>query len=157
MEKVVRSIQVNKGRMQDAAKNSYAISLDIAEQLVARKGLAFRTAHKIVGSLVEEAVQKGNMPLAMLGAPDIAQVVKKQGSQLDADELMQIIKEVTPAKSLALRSSLGSPNPKEQEEAIQLSIRSLSGFKTGIQKRIDKVDTAFKSLSDSVQEYLRTS
>ena len=49
MTGLVRSLYIHKERMQEAASNSYAISLDIAEQLVVKKGIPFRSAHKVVG------------------------------------------------------------------------------------------------------------
>ena len=44
--------------MRETAKNSYALSVDIAEQLVIKKAMPFRLAHKLVGCLVE----KGSSP-----------------------------------------------------------------------------------------------
>ncbi|HKU50793.1 MAG TPA: argininosuccinate lyase, partial [Nitrososphaera sp.] len=49
---VVRSMHINKDRMEAAAKSSYAIALDIAEQFVLKNKIPFREAHKIVGGLV---------------------------------------------------------------------------------------------------------
>src|SRR6185503_7895554 len=51
----IRSLKVNKEKMRKAASTSYAIALDIAEQLVIKHRLPFRSAHKIVGALVDRA------------------------------------------------------------------------------------------------------
>ncbi|MGB8133620.1 MAG: hypothetical protein WCE99_05475, partial [Nitrososphaeraceae archaeon] len=59
-------LKVNVKRMREAAHDSYAISTDIAERLVLEKGISFRSAHSIVGSLVKKAVSKGNVRLSML-------------------------------------------------------------------------------------------
>ena len=71
MNGVVKSLNIHKERMEEAASNSYAISLDIAEQLVIKKGMPFRSAHKVVGALVEEAVSKNRSAFTSLQKEDI--------------------------------------------------------------------------------------
>ena len=44
--------------------------------------------------------------------------MEKNESNLEPQELMQIITEVTPRNALQFRLSAGSPNPKEQQEMI---------------------------------------
>jgi argininosuccinate lyase len=154
VNRVVTTIDVHKERMQETAKNSYALSVDIAEQLVIKKGMPFRLAHKLVGSLVERAArEKGQV--TMLKEQAIKEVLEKIGSDLQPAELMHVIQDVTPQRSLELRISFGSPNPKEQEEMIMFSRRRLSGYKEGVPKRKKNVDTAFQNLKRTVENYLK--
>ncbi len=156
MDGVVKTLQINKERMQQVASSSYAISLDIAEQLVTRHKLPFRSAHKIVGALVDKAASKGNMPLTKLELADIASVLKTLKSDIKAEELAKIIKEMTPEKSLQLRKSSGSPNPAEQEEMIQSLSQGVSNYKTGIGKRTKMVIGSFDNLAKTVEKYLQS-
>jgi argininosuccinate lyase len=155
VNRVVTSINVHKERMQETAKNSYALSVDIAEQLVIKKGMPFRLAHKLVGSLVEKAARENKGQVIMLEEQDIKEVLEKIESDLQPTELMHIIQDVTPQRSLELRISFGSPNPKEQEEMIMFSRRRLSGYKEGVPKRKKNVDDAFQNLKRSVENYLK--
>jgi argininosuccinate lyase len=155
VNRVVTSINVHKERMQETAKNSYALSVDIAEQLVIKKGMPFRLAHKLVGSLVEKAAHENKGQVIMLEEQDIKEVLEKIESDLQPTELMHIIQDVTPQRSLELRISFGSPNPKEQEEMIMFSRRRLSGYKEGVPKRKKNVDAAFQNLKGSVENYLK--
>src|SRR5918999_918191 len=77
MDHVVRSLQINKERMRQAASTSYAIAIDVAEHLVMQNKIPFRTAHKIIGVLVGKAASKGNIPLAKLEFADTASVQKR--------------------------------------------------------------------------------
>jgi argininosuccinate lyase len=154
VNRVVTTIDVHKERMQETAKNSYALSLDIAEQLVIKKGMPFRLAHKLVGSLVERAAREKGL-VTMLKEQAIKEVLEKIGSDLQPAELMHVIQDVTPQRSLELRISFGSPNPKEQEEMIMFSRRMLLGYKEGVPKRKKNVDTAFQNLKRSVENYLK--
>jgi argininosuccinate lyase len=149
---VVRTLQVRKAQMLEVSKNSYAIALDVAEQLVA-KGAPFRSAHKIVGALVAKAAEK-NIPLSKLDAKEIAAVLRQAKANVTGAELAQIVKEMTPERSIELRSSAGSPNPKEQDEMIKTARSKLAGYEQGVQKRAKFVQGSFDGLSKIVCGYL---
>ena len=156
MNSVIRSIEVHKERMKEVADNSYAISLDIAEQLVMRKGIPFRSAHKVIGALVERAANKNNMPLNMLQKEDVKAALKKIESDLQPHEVTQIIKEMTPNKALELRVSLGSPNPKQQQDMINSAYNRLAVYIQELSKRKKDVNAAFDNLSNNVNRYLNS-
>lgn len=152
----VRSLKINKERMRQAASTSYAIALDIAEQLVMKNKVPFRAAHRIVGALVDRAASKGNILLAKLQLSDIAPVLKAQKASVKPGELAKIIKEMTPEKSLQARKSTGSPNLQEQEEMIKSLSQGISNYKIGIQKRTKMVQGSFDNLDNTVRKYLQS-
>ncbi|HJU33947.1 MAG TPA: argininosuccinate lyase [Nitrososphaera sp.] len=154
MDQVVRSLQVNKERMWQAASTSYAIAVDIAEQLVMQKKIPFRIAHRIVGALVSKAVDKGNIPLAKLEFADASLVLEAHKVDLKPDELIKIINEMTPDKSLSARKSSGSPNLPEQEEMIKSLTQGISNYSAGIQRRTAMVEGSFDNLERTVKKYL---
>lgn len=154
MNGVVKSLNIHKERMEEAASNSYAISLDIAEQLVVKKGMPFRSAHKVVGALVEEAVSKNRSAFTSLQKEDIRTVLRRIESDLHPEELIQIMRQLTPIRSLQLRVSAGSPNPKEQREMISFSFRRLARYREEMSKRKKSVTVAFDKLAKSVESYL---
>jgi argininosuccinate lyase len=149
MRYIVNSLQVNKGKMLDSAKNSYAVSLDIAEELV-KKGVAFRQAHRIVGSLVKSASDM-KKSLAMLSEQEIKSAV---GKEFPADQLAKIVKGMSPARSLERRLSIGSPNPREQERMIKDRKLKANAYRTGIEKRTRRVTDVFGNLEKQVKSML---
>jgi argininosuccinate lyase len=155
MDYVVTSLQVKKERMRQAASLSYAVAVDIAEQLVMQKKIPFRTAHRIVGALVNKAAGKGNISLVNLEFADASSVLKAHKVNVKPDELMKIINEMTPEKSLAARKSSGSPNLLEQEEMIKSLSQGISNYSAGIQKRTKMVEGSFDNLERTVKDYLR--
>jgi argininosuccinate lyase len=154
MDHIVRSLQVNKERMRQAASISYAIAVDIAEQLVMQKNVPFRTAHRIVGALVSKAAGKGNISLAKLQFAEVSSVLESYTVDVKPEELMKIIHEMTPEKSLEARKSLGSPNLLEQEEMIKSLSEGIANYSVGIQKRTKMVEGSFASLERTVKNYL---
>jgi argininosuccinate lyase len=156
MDHVVRSLQVNKERMRQAASTSYAIAVDIAEQLVMQKKLPFRTAHRIVGALVSKAASKGNISLVKIEFADASSVLNAHKVDVKPDELVKIINEMTPEKSLDARKSSGSPSLLEQEEMIKSLSQGISNYSTGIQKRAKLVEGSFDNLERTVMNYLQS-
>src|ERR687894_820089 len=154
MDGVVKSLQINNERMRQAASTSYAIAIDVAEHLVMQNKIPFRTAHKIIGVLVGRAASKGNIPLAKLEFADTASVLKAHKVDIKADQLMKIIKEMTPEKSLEARKSSGSPNLLEQEEMIKSLSQGIANYSAGIQKRTKMVKGSFDNLERTVKHYL---
>jgi argininosuccinate lyase len=154
MDHIVRSLQVNKERMRQAASISYAIAVDIAEQLVMQKNVPFRTAHRIVGALVSKAAGKGNISLAKLEFAEVSSVLESYTVDVKPEELIKIIHEMTPEKSLEARKSSGSPNLLEQEEMIKSLSEGIANYSVGIQKRTKMVEGSFASLERTVKNYL---
>jgi argininosuccinate lyase len=155
MDYVVRSLEVKKERMRNAANISYAIAVDVAEQLVMQKKIPFRTAHRIVGALVSIAAGKGNVSLTSLQFADASLVLKDHKVNVKPNEIMKIINEMTPEKSVEARKSSGSPNLLEQEEMIKSLSQGISNYSTGIQKRTKMVKGSFDNLERTVKNYLQ--
>lgn len=59
MARVVDGLQVNVERMAELASAHFAQATDLADQLSIQCSLAFRTAHRIVGTLVRLATERG--------------------------------------------------------------------------------------------------
>ncbi|HVX02583.1 MAG TPA: argininosuccinate lyase [Nitrososphaera sp.] len=155
MEGVIGTLTVKKKRMHDTSAKSYAISLDVAERLVAEKGVPFRSAHKVVGALVALAAKR-DAPLASLNAREIALATgqaMQEGKAIDPAELAEIVKEMTPERSILLRRSAGSPNPKEQERMIKLARSRLEGYRKATQKRRKYVKSCLDGLAKTVASY----
>ena len=71
------------------------------------------------------------------------------------NEIMKIINEMTPEKSVEARKSSGSPNLLEQEEMIKSLSQGISNYSTGIQKRTKMVKGSFDNLERTVKNYLQ--
>jgi argininosuccinate lyase len=94
-------LKINRGSMETAASDPNLLATDLAEYLV-KKGMAFRRAHSIVGSLVSECMRKG---LALNQVPLVK--LKKHSSLFDAD----VVNVFDVRRSLAQRRAMGAPSP----------------------------------------------
>lgn len=140
MNSIITTLQVKKDSMLKSAKKSYAISLDIAEELV-RNDIPFREAHKVVGALVKIASSTGKN-LQELTAKEIEEAAGNKMTSI----VSKIIKNIDPKSSVQSRKSIGSPNPKEQERMIKSRKKAVNKYQAMIERRAEHITSAFASL-----------
>ena len=147
MSSVVKTMHVNKKAMFKSAEKSYALSLDVAEELV-KNGMAFREAHKVVGALVKVASSTGRN----LQSLTENEIIKAVGKEL-VSEVSRIIKNVNPKRSVQSRVSTGSPNPKEQERMIRDRKQKVNRYQLTAERRMENVNRAFGNLERRVKSF----
>jgi argininosuccinate lyase len=153
MDYIVKSLIINKEKMLQTSRNSYAIAFDLAELLAAKNGIPFRMAHKIMGLLVQKAIGNHRQPLSMLREEDIREVLQRFGSNLPAEEVLRDIRQTTPEISISSRQSAGSPNPRQERETVNLLRRRLSVYAERIAKRKRHVGNSLENLLKMVNNY----
>ena len=102
-------LKINRERMQAAASDPNLLATDLAEYLV-KRGMPFRRAHTIIGSLVTDCVTRGialnQIPFAEL---------KKRSSLFDVD----VANIFDVRRSLSQRRAIGAPSPKNVAAQIK--------------------------------------
>jgi argininosuccinate lyase len=111
---MIRTIKVNEVNTRKALERGYILATDIADYLV-KKGAAFRTAHEIVGKLVNYAAGKGKT----LNELDIKEYQKL--SPLFSKDVLAITIET----SLAARNVIGGTAPRQVKKALAVARRSI--------------------------------
>jgi argininosuccinate lyase len=112
---MVDTLKVNGENMHLAAEHGYILATDLADYLV-KKGETFRSAHEIIGKLVNYAAKKG-----------------KSFSELDIKEYQKFsllfgrdVFQITVESSLAARDVFGGTAPKRVKQAL-IKARKLVG------------------------------
>jgi argininosuccinate lyase len=145
------TLKVNKQKMNQIADSGYLSALDIAEALV-KEGLPFRTAHKIVGRLVQIA-HESKISLSELTASEVARSVS--GKEFDAKKLGKIISSINVQSSLKNRSSLGSAGISEQNRLIAKRKSKIRQYQKNVTKRSAQITSAIQKLSSQVKSLSR--
>ncbi len=104
---MIKTVKVNGENTRKALEKGYVLATDLADYLV-KKGAAFRTAHEIVGKLVNYAIAKGKT-LAELDMREY----KKFSPLFSAD-----VRSITVETSLAARDVVGGTAPKRVQKAL---------------------------------------
>ncbi len=109
---MIRGLQFDAGRLRQAAEEGHLLATDLADYLV-RKGLPFREAYAVVGSMVEYALKKGKT-FAQLSLSEY------QGfSNLFEED----VRSLTTESSLGSRDLPGGTAPRQVESALERARR----------------------------------
>jgi argininosuccinate lyase len=141
------TLKVNEQKMKEVAGSGYLSALDIAELLV-KEGLPFRTAHKIVGTLVQIAYES-KKPLLELTAAEIGKLVKEK--QISADKILKIILSVDADSSLKKRTSFGSAGFLQQKRMIAARKAKTRNYRAALTERTKLVSIAAQKLDQKIR------
>ena len=145
---MLMTLKVNKEKMKKATENGYLVALDLAEKLV-QNGVPFRTAHKVIGQLVQIA-HFSKKPISKISPAEAKNSVK--GTNVDPKLLLEIIKNTSINSSLKDRTSLGSSGLSEQKRMIENRMKKTEVYREGVNERENDVKSSLTSLSKKVKE-----
>ncbi|MDD1695884.1 MAG: argininosuccinate lyase [Methanoregula sp.] len=138
---MLSSASFDTDRMGEEAGKGFSTATELADTLVRSYGIAFRTAHTIVG----RAVQKGNLSLSIL--EESAQETGSGISLISKGLTQQNIDDALDVKnSLALRRAPGGPAPFATRIAIQECKKELDIDSSQVEKRLAKLSDAKEDL-----------
>jgi len=106
---MLSTLKFNEDKMYTAVNNGFINATDVADYL-AKKGVPFRTAHRIVGQLVLHCSAKGLL-LGQLSLDDYKKV-----SPVFGEDILESIK---PENCVNARNIPGGPAPQQVEKHIQ--------------------------------------
>lgn len=115
---MLATMRVLKDNMRNAAARGFINATDCADYLV-KKGMPFRDAYKITGTLVAECIGKG-LTLETLPLEEY-----KKMTDIFADDVYEAISLDTCVKE---RKSEGGPSPDAVKEQIALAEKALEAF-----------------------------
>ncbi|MDQ4098514.1 MAG: argininosuccinate lyase, partial [Actinomycetota bacterium] len=147
MSGVVRSLQVNTDRMADALQDGFTQATDLAEHIVTRCGIDYRTAYLIVGQTVRVASAAGLRGVDITGEMLDRAAVDLQGRPLGlaGQDLTAVL---DPCRIVATRTARGGAAPAAVEAMIA-SCRATAGqLRAGADQRQASFDRAEEALVD---------
>ncbi|HXV66389.1 MAG TPA: argininosuccinate lyase [Nitrosopumilaceae archaeon] len=144
---MLMTITIKKDKMKKSTESGYLIALDLAEKLV-QKGIPFRTAHKVIGKLVQSASQS-QKPLSKISPSEIKILVK--GTNIDSKFLSKLINLTTIDSSLRDRTSQGSSGISEQKRMIADRMKKIKMYREGTDKRENQIKNTYENLSKKIK------
>jgi argininosuccinate lyase len=108
LTELFKGIKVNNKSIANAVDSQYFYSVDILEYLV-KKGVSYRQAHDIVGSMAKNCLDKG-IKISDLSLTQLQKYSKRFG--LDVKKLLK------PEVSVKIKRSAGSTNPTMVKKQI---------------------------------------
>ena len=140
LAEMLASATFNTERMREEAGRGNATATDLADMLVRRFGLPFRTAHSIVG----RAVQKGPLDLQNLDAA----AEEIMGAPLSSQGLSatDIATALDVDASLQEKRATGSPAKIPVAAALEERRRQLAGDREMLEKRKEQLTASIRTL-----------
>jgi argininosuccinate lyase len=120
---MVLSLNINKNRCLELAGANFATATDLADVIVREKKIPFRTAHKIVGRLVNLSIET-NLEVVDIDSKFLDRIAKDLGfDKLNLSNDL-IKKSLDPLENVKMRKVPGGPSP----EMVQLACDNMKKF-----------------------------
>ncbi len=149
--KLIPNLKVST-KVESKAAAGFVGATELANILVRKYNVAFRTSHKIVGALVKALIDSKQTLLD--ATPDLLQ---KAAQETVGIKLMvkseDIVSCTNPRKLIETYKVLGGPSPEEVERAITARKKTMTQTKTTITNLKEKLANADKTLNQTLHDY----
>jgi argininosuccinate lyase len=145
MARVLDGLTVNAARMAELAGASFTQATDLADYIGVESGMAFRTAHRIVGTLVRLATERGLTPAEITPAllDEAAMQVIQRPLGYSAAQVEGLL---DPAVLVARRPLIGGPAPEQVRRQADECATSLATAAAAVAERRVRIEQAERQL-----------
>jgi argininosuccinate lyase len=146
LAELIPSLRVVQADVSDKAEKSFVGATELANMLVRKYGVPFRSAHKIVGALVRGLIDSEKT--FKDAAPELLRKVA-----LDTVGITLAVKAADIAESVNLKKIIesyevkGGPAPTTVKNALSARKRQMAQAKSNVSKLKQKLDNAEKKLN----------
>jgi len=142
-----------KTDLQNKAEYSFLTSTELANMLVRKYKVPFRTAHKIVGGLVKELI--GGEKSLTDTTPELLMKVSKRFLKTPLNVKAEEIREaIEPSSFIESHKARGGPSPKEVKRMLNAKKESLALSKKWLSEKKHQLEEAERSLNALVKSRL---
>jgi argininosuccinate lyase len=151
---VVATLTVKKEVMKERSGIFFTQASELADTLAREKGLSFRTAHRIMGTVVREAIAKGIKPSGIDARMIDAAAVEVIGKPLElAPEILA--RSLDTMEIVKARNGIGGTAPEAVRTSLRNRLARLDKDAGGVAEKLGGVARARADLESAVQEILR--
>jgi argininosuccinate lyase len=149
--KLIPNLKVSSN-VEGKAASGFVGATELANILVRKYNVAFRTSHKIVGALVKALID--SKQTLFNATPEMLQKIAQEtaGIKLTVKKA-DIIECTNPRKLIETYKVQGGPSPAEVERAITSTNITLTQTKTNITKLQENLANAANTLNSTVKSY----
>jgi argininosuccinate lyase len=131
----------------------FSTSTELANMLVRKHGIPFRSAHRIVGTLVQKLVEQKR---GLSGTtPELLESISKQvvGHPVKVSQ-KEIRSSINPLQVVEAHGVKGGPSPGEISRALVAREQTVSSQKEKLSKEADRLQKSAALLQSLVEQYL---
>src|SRR5690625_1128542 len=154
MSSVLMTMNFNKEKLLERAKNSFANVTELADTLVRTDDLSFRKSHEIVSASVQDLVKKGKNSLAHLTLNHLNDHSEKiLGKKLSLTEL-QLKNALDPEYFVGIRSLEGGPSPERMQKTIKVCLEQQQNLNKWLKDKINLLESANERINDGLESLI---
>jgi argininosuccinate lyase len=148
---MVSTLTINEKVMRERAGINFTQGTDLADTLVREKGLSFRTAHRIIGVLVREAIRRKIRPNEINSEmlDRAAHEILGKPLKLDPNRLLRAL---DPVEGVGSRRGIGGVSPEAVRQSLKNRLKNLQQERERLKKRESQLLVAEKKLGTAVQK-----
>jgi len=151
LSELTKNLNVNKDVFGKPVLK-FATTTELANMLVKKYNVPFRTSHRIVGAAVKNLLDKG-MALSEL-TPELLNKTAKDVAEITlAIKLADIKDSVNPKKFVENHKTMGGPAPAEVKRMLKNRKQLTAQSKTNLKEKKGMLEKADKQLKSVVQRY----
>jgi len=152
LSKLVKNLKVSKNVFSKPVLK-FATTTELANLLVKKYNVPFRTSHRIVGSLVKTLLDN-EMTLSDL-TPELLQKAAQDSAGLTLNVKLEDIQEsIDPSKFVESHKTKGGPAPAEVKRMLKIRKQLTALSKSNLSEKKTKLEKADKQLTSVVHRYL---
>ncbi|MFH1758390.1 MAG: argininosuccinate lyase [Pseudomonadota bacterium] len=153
MEAVVASMTIRKERMEENAKTNWSAASALAERITHKTSISWRTAHRIVGRMVRNALDQGLTPEQATKQMLEGAAKEILGGNLKLDiSTVEIRMVLDPKHFIQTRSTPGSTHPEEVKRMTEDRKVRLKRESTWIKNMETKTNESYEKLRRVAKE-----
>jgi len=151
---VVETLSINKEVMRERAGAHFTQASELADTLVREKGLSFRTAHRVIGTVVRRTLAAGKKPCEIDTAMIDDAAIEVTGSPIGlAVEVLQ--RALDPVDIVRARKVVGGTAPSAVEASLSNRAAQLTRDREGHSGKQSRVAASRERLEQAVEALLR--
>jgi argininosuccinate lyase len=158
MGEVVATMSIKEETMRERVYAHWSTASALALLISRKANLSWRTAHRIVGRLVRDALSNGVTPLQAT-----EKMLKKAAEEIVGEELMlelsteEMRKVLDPGNFVRTRCTRGSTNPEEVKRMVQDRVVRLEQERQWIEGKEAHISSAYHNLRRIAKEIVQAS
>jgi len=134
LEKVLTTLKIDKEKMLSQVENNYSLTTDLADFISQKSGVGYRLIYKIVGQVVDEAINKGKL-LKEISADEIINkaLMNKVKLQLTNEEIK---KAIDPKLVIEKRNHIGGSSVSSMKKSLKNAQNAIKDINQSIKKKL---------------------
>jgi argininosuccinate lyase len=152
LTKLIPDIKISNN-IESKATANFVGATELANMLVQKYNIAFRTSHKVVGALVRALIDSNKTLLDT--SPEFLQKVAMDSAGIKVFVKKQDLFECTnPRKLVETYKVLGGPSPKEVHRAIESKNKIIANMQLNIKELHQNLENAKFELNEIIKNYI---